>query len=107
MPPRRSRSGAPRVGAFFDMDKTLLSENSGTLYVKYRYERGEMTTWEVVQGLGAYLRYKAGVLDIDRWTKDMMLDFKGQSERGLARGGEPLVQGDGGRDALPPRRWRW
>ena len=67
------------------MDKTLISENSGTLYAKYRYERGEMTGWEMVKGLGAYLRYKAGLLDIDRWTKEMMSDFQGQSEVGLAR----------------------
>lgn len=75
----------PRIAALFDMDKTILSENSGTLYVKYRYERGEMDTWEVLKGLGAYLRYKAGVLDIDRWTKSMMADFKGQSELGVTR----------------------
>ena len=32
--------GAPRTGAFFDMDKTLIAENSGSLYMKYRYARG-------------------------------------------------------------------
>jgi HAD superfamily hydrolase (TIGR01490 family) len=86
MPPRRRAAHAPpRSGAFFDMDKTLISENSGTLYVKYRYERGEMTGWDLVKGLGAYLRYKAGLLDIDRWTKEMMVDFKGQSELALTR----------------------
>ena len=71
MSSRKSRPEAPRAGAFFDMDKTLLAENSGTLYARYRYERGEMTTWELVKGLGAYLRYKAGMLDIDRWTKEI------------------------------------
>jgi HAD superfamily hydrolase (TIGR01490 family) len=86
MPPRkRAKNGVPRAGAFFDMDKTLLSENSATLYVKYRYERGELSTWDVLKGLGAYLRYKAGVLDIGRWTKDMMVEFKGQSELALTR----------------------
>jgi len=85
MPRSRRRDGTPRVGALFDMDKTLLSENSGTLYAKYRYERGEMSAWDLVKGLGAYLRYKAGVLDIDRWTKDMLAEFRGQSERALAR----------------------
>jgi putative phosphoserine phosphatase/1-acylglycerol-3-phosphate O-acyltransferase len=38
-----------------------------------------------VKGLGAYLRYKLGVLDIEAWTKNMMLQFKGQSERALTR----------------------
>jgi len=67
------------------MDKTLISENSGTLYMKYRYERGELSTWDAVRALGAYLRYKAGWLDITAWSRDMMLQFKGQSERALTR----------------------
>jgi HAD superfamily hydrolase (TIGR01490 family) len=67
------------------MDKTLISENSGTLYMKYRYKRGEVDGWDLVKGLGAYLRYKLGVLDIEAWTKNMMLQFKGQSERALTR----------------------
>jgi putative phosphoserine phosphatase/1-acylglycerol-3-phosphate O-acyltransferase len=81
--PRRARE-LPRVGAFFDMDKTILSENSATLYMKYRYERGEVGRWELAKGLGAYLRYKAGVLDISAWARAMMLQFKGQSEVALA-----------------------
>ena len=84
-PRKRAKDGGPRAGAFFDMDKTLLSENSGTLYARYRYERGEMSGWDLVKGLGAYLRYKAGILDISAWTKDMMVGFKGQSEVALAR----------------------
>ena len=75
LPMRRPR----RVGAFFDMDKTLICENSGSLYMKYRYERGELSGWELAKGLGAYLRYKAGILDIDQWTKGMMSQFKGES----------------------------
>jgi phosphoserine phosphatase len=75
----------PRVGAFFDMDKTLISENSGTLYMKYRYQRGEVDRWDILKGLGAYLRYKLGVLDIQTWTREMMVQFRGQSERALTR----------------------
>ena len=67
------------------MDKTLIAENSGTLYMKYRYQRGEISGWEVLAGLGAYLKYKAGLLDIAAWTRGMMVEFKGQSERTLTR----------------------
>ncbi len=67
------------------MDKTLISENSGTLYMKYRYQRGEVSDWELLKGLGAYLRYKAGILDIDSWTKNLMVQFRGQRERALTR----------------------
>ncbi len=76
---------APRVGAFFDMDKTLIAENSGSLYMKHRYEHGEISAWDLALGLGAYLRYKVGLLDIKAWTRDMMLQFRGESEKALAQ----------------------
>jgi len=77
------RRPAPRVGAFFDMDKTLIAENSGSLYMRYRYQRGEISGLELLKGIGAYLQYKLGILDIRNWTKTMMVQFRGQSEAEL------------------------
>jgi HAD superfamily hydrolase (TIGR01490 family) len=77
------RRPAPRVGAFFDMDKTLIAENSGSLYMRYRYQRGEISGLEMLKGIGAYLQYKLGILDIRNWTKTMMVQFRGQSEAEL------------------------
>ena len=74
-----------RVGAFFDMDKTIICENSGSLFMKYRYERGEVSEWEMAKGLFAYLRYKMGILNIRNWTQELILQFKGRSESALAR----------------------
>lgn len=82
---RAPRHIVPRIGAFFDMDKTLIAENSGTLYMKHRYEKGEVGGWDLAKGLAAYLQYKAGILDIAAWTRKMMEEFRGQSERALAR----------------------
>lgn len=82
----------PRIGAFFDMDKTLIAENSGSLYMKYRYQRGEVDGWELAKGLYAYLRYKAGVLDIRAFTQAAMVEFRGQSERRIFREGREFVQ---------------
>jgi HAD superfamily hydrolase (TIGR01490 family) len=82
---------APRIGAFFDMDKTLIAENSGSLYMKYRYERGEVDGWDLAKGLYAYLRYKAGVLDIRAFTQQAMLEFRGESERRLLREAREFV----------------
>ncbi len=58
------------------MDKTLIAENSGSLYMRYRYARGEISGMELLKGLGAYIQYKVGMLDIRNWTKNMMLQFK-------------------------------
>ena len=73
----------PRVSAFFDMDKTLISENSGSLYMRYRYQRGEIGEMDLLKGIGAYLQYKIGILDIRSWTKRMMVQFRGESEAAL------------------------
>jgi len=83
---------APRIGAFFDMDKTLIAENSGSLYMKYRYERGEVDGWDLAKGLVDYLRYKAGILDIRAFTQQAMLEFRGQSERKLLREARDFVE---------------
>ena len=80
--PRLLRA-APRIGAFFDMDKTLIAENSGSLYMRYRYQRGEISGLDLIKGVGAYLQYKLGILDIRNWTKTMMVQFRGQSEAAL------------------------
>ena len=79
----------PRVGAFFDMDKTLIAENSASLFMQYRYARGEISGMELIKGIGAYLQYKVGILDIRNWTQSMMLQFRGQSEGELEK--EALV----------------
>ncbi len=80
----------PRVAALFDMDKTIISENSASLYMQHRYDQGEVSGWDLAKGLGAYLRYKVGMLDIRAWTKSMMVDFKGREEQDLAHEGRVL-----------------
>ena len=80
--PERER---PRVGAFFDMDKTLIAENSGSLFMRHQYEQGEIDGFELLKGFGAYVQYKLGVLDIANWTRKLMLQFAGRSESDLER----------------------
>jgi HAD superfamily hydrolase (TIGR01490 family) len=92
MPFSTRKRTAPRIGAFFDMDKTLIAENSGSLYMKYRYERGEVDGWDLAKGLFDYLRYKAGMLDIRAFTQQAMLEFRGQSERKLLREARDFVE---------------
>ena len=49
----RRRTPRRRIGAFFDMDKTLIAENSGALFMRYRYEQGQLSGWELASGLAA------------------------------------------------------
>jgi HAD superfamily hydrolase (TIGR01490 family) len=72
-----------RIAAFFDMDKTILSENSGTLYFRALYDRGEVDWKTLAVNLGSYLQYKLNLLDLERWTARTMLQFRGRSVRAL------------------------
>jgi putative phosphoserine phosphatase/1-acylglycerol-3-phosphate O-acyltransferase len=78
-------TAGPRIGAFFDMDKTLIAENSASLFMKHRYARGEISGMDLIRGLGAYVQYKIGVLDIRNWTTGVMQQFRGQSEEELEK----------------------
>ncbi len=78
-----------KVGAFFDVDKTILAENSGTLYLRALYERGEVDGRFVLQNLISYLQYKVNLLDIERFTEKTVRQFEGRSESALfAEAGE-------------------
>jgi len=77
---RRAAAPAKSRAAFFDVDKTILSQNSGTLFVKYLYEQGRATRVDLVKGLATYLQYKVNILDIDKFTKQAVKQLKGQSE---------------------------
>jgi HAD superfamily hydrolase (TIGR01490 family) len=82
--PRRARE-APRIGAFFDMDKTLIAENSGAIYMRHRFERGEIRASDLAKGLADYARYKLGVLDLQTWASAAFVEFAGQEEAALAQ----------------------
>ena len=66
------------------MDKTLIAENSGSVYMKARYERGELSGLGLAWGLADYLRYKVGILDLRGWTREVMKDLAGMAEEELA-----------------------
>jgi len=74
---------AARIGAFFDVDKTILAENSGALYMRALWDRGEIEWTTLAVGLGSYLRYKLNLLNLERWTEATMRQFQGQGEAEL------------------------
>ena len=62
------------------MDKTLISENSGSLYMQHLYGKGEIGLADLALGLGDYLRYKVGMLDLESWVQGMAVPLAGRSE---------------------------
>jgi len=52
-----------RPAALFDMDKTLVPVNTGSLYVKWRFRRNEARKRDMLRWAGWMAQYAAGVLD--------------------------------------------
>ncbi len=69
-----------RRAALFDMDHTLLHVNSGTLWIRYLRERGEITSWTQLRALSWILRYKLAVLDMESVTTRVIAQMAGDSE---------------------------
>ena len=51
--------------AFFDLDRTLLSENSGSLWVRREVRLGHLNRWQAALASGALLRYHLGATSIE------------------------------------------
>ncbi len=81
-----------QIGAFFDMDKTIISENSGSVYLRDGWERGDVTALDLARGAGAYLQYKFGALDVQGWTLQMLRYLEGQLESAMIEDGRTLFE---------------
>ncbi|MER2600392.1 MAG: HAD family hydrolase [Caldilineales bacterium] len=68
------------VAAFFDMDKTLLSDSSVLLLARYMRSRGELSWSEVRIILKDVLRYKLGQLDLPEATRRYVEKIAGHLE---------------------------
>lgn len=72
-----------RAAAFFDVDKTILSENSATLYLRELYLEGAIDWRTMLENLTSYLRYKVNLLDVERFAERTLAHFRGRSEAEL------------------------
>ncbi len=66
--------------AFFDMDKTVLRVNSGTLWIKYLRRRGEITRMQTLRALGWMVRYRLTLLDMESLYRRIVARMAGDSE---------------------------
>jgi HAD superfamily hydrolase (TIGR01490 family) len=70
---------APRV-AFFDFDKTLISRNSATLWLRHEWEAGRIGLARTVQAATWVLRYSLGVADMHDPIRRAVALIRGQAE---------------------------
>lgn len=66
--------------AFFDMDRTLVRVNTGRLYIRWRWERGEASARDVFRFMRWIARYSVGMLDPQDITRRAMRTLAGVDE---------------------------
>lgn len=71
--------------AFFDLDRTLLSENSGSLWVRREFRSGHLSRWQAAFASGALLRYHLGGTSIEAVLLAALEGLAGSSARELRR----------------------
>ncbi len=70
---------------FFDMDKTLISGNSGVSFMRYSLRRGKTTRWKVVKSMIDYLRYRYDLLNMELAYRDSLRPLVGVREEELVQ----------------------
>lgn len=109
--PARPASAARRRAALFDLDRTLVRQDTASLYVRYQRQIGEATLRDLLKTLYWLGQYTLGVLDITRVVEQALLAMEGVPETVLAARCddwfriyvEPHIT-DGGRDAVRRHR---
>ncbi len=93
--------------ALFDMDRTLLSKETASLYVRHRREIGEASLSDLVRTLVWVTQYTFGTIDMNRVAEKVLRTLEGVPEIDLAtrcddwfrRSIERFIS-DGGREAV-------
>lgn len=73
-----------RPAAFFDMDKTLVRANTGILYARWRFSRGETSAMTLLRAGWWSLRYTFGTVDVGAITRFAALTVAGRDEAAFA-----------------------
>ena len=74
-----------RAAAFFDLDRTLLTVNSGALWMRRERRLGRISRWQLLQGTAYLIGYKFSVIDMDRVTTEALKTVKGKREETVRR----------------------
>jgi HAD superfamily hydrolase (TIGR01490 family) len=83
-------SPGPRVGAFFDVDGTLVAGITATAHATDRIRRGQASLGEVLGVLEASMRYRFGRVQFDQLVVRAASYLRGQSIADLDELGERL-----------------
>jgi len=69
----------PRVGAFFDLDRTLVACNTGRLFLRDLRRRGEISLVRALRAMGWLAKYHLSIIDLDRIAQKVAESLRGWS----------------------------
>jgi len=72
-----------KAAAFFDLDRTLIKENSALLYTRYEYALGRIGILDFIKSAWWLGLYHLNLLNINKAYSKAVSTYKGQSEREL------------------------
>jgi HAD superfamily hydrolase (TIGR01490 family) len=73
-----------RPAAFFDLDRTLLTANSGSLWVSRERRLGRLTIRQVAEATLMLIAYRLSVVDIEASMRKALAVYRGVAEATLA-----------------------
>jgi HAD superfamily hydrolase (TIGR01490 family) len=74
----------PRIGAFFDVDRTLVACNTGRLFLRDLRRRGEISFLRTLRAMGWMAKYHLSLIDLQVIATRIALQMEGKSEREFA-----------------------
>lgn len=76
---------AHRIAAFFDLDGTLLTCNSGRLWMERERRLGRISRWQVIEGSFYLLVYRLKALDMEQVMARALRTVAGEHEEAVRR----------------------
>jgi len=73
-----------RIGAFFDVDRTLVACNTGRLFLRDLRRRGEISFLRALLAMGWMVKYHLSMIDLQEVAARIATQMKGWSEREFA-----------------------
>lgn len=67
-----------KIGAFFDVDHTLIDVNSGRVYLEYLWKEGKISIPEAGRAIWWLAQYRMSLLDYDSMTAEIAKSYAGQ-----------------------------
>jgi HAD superfamily hydrolase (TIGR01490 family) len=83
-----------RVGAFFDVDRTLVACNTGRLFLRDLRRRGEISFLRALRAMGWMAKYHLSLIDLDAVAGQLAAQMRGWSEKDFAERCRRWVEDD-------------